>query len=145
MFPYVCKKIFHISRVRITQKVNAVIMRNLPYNFFYLKTKISVDFQICMSVPLIINIRQTIQQLYLGTLVMSIALLRSSCSQMFFKLGVLKTSQISEENTCVGFQNSSSGCFWINEIINIRQINIRQLYLGTLHCSWAFAHRCSAK
>ena len=64
-------------------------MRNLPHNF-YLKTKISVDFQICISVRLIINIWQTIRQFYLGTLVLSIALLRSSRSQMFFKLGVLK-------------------------------------------------------
>ena len=65
-------------------------MRNLPHNFFYLKTKISVDFQICISVRLIINIWQTIRQFYLGTLVLSIALLRSSRSQMFFKLRVLK-------------------------------------------------------
>ena len=41
----------HISRVCITQKVNAVIMRN-HCNIFMWKTKIFVGFQICISVPL---------------------------------------------------------------------------------------------
>ena len=52
MFLYVCKQTLHISRVRITQKVNAVIIWNLQHIIFYVKTKIAVDFQICMRLPL---------------------------------------------------------------------------------------------
>ena len=39
--------------MRITQKVNAAVMAKLSAHYFYLKTNISVDFQICISVPLI--------------------------------------------------------------------------------------------
>ena len=46
------KKKIRISRVRISEKVNSIILRNLRCNFFYMKTKILVDFYICVSVPL---------------------------------------------------------------------------------------------
>ena len=52
MFLYVYKQIFHISRAFVTQKVKAVVMRNLRHTIFYVKTKISVDFQSCIGVPL---------------------------------------------------------------------------------------------
>ena len=42
---------FHISWERITQKVNAVIMPKPSAYHIYVKTKISIDFQICISVP----------------------------------------------------------------------------------------------
>ena len=54
MFVYVCKQTFHIFWVHITQKVNAVIMQKLRHNF-HVKTKVSLDFQICISVPLMIH------------------------------------------------------------------------------------------
>ena len=34
LFLYVCKQTFHLSRVRITQKVNPIIMRNLRHFIF---------------------------------------------------------------------------------------------------------------
>ena len=38
--------------MRVAKKVNAVIMRNEPSAYyFYMKIKISVDIQICISVP----------------------------------------------------------------------------------------------
>ena len=46
-----CKHKFHISRVRISQKVNSVIMRNLRYLILHLKMKILIDFHVCISVP----------------------------------------------------------------------------------------------
>ena len=38
--------------MRIIQKVDAAIMRNLRHIIFYVRTKTSVDFQICIRVPL---------------------------------------------------------------------------------------------
>ena len=38
--------------MRITQKVNDVYNAKLSAYYFYVKTKISVGFQICISVPL---------------------------------------------------------------------------------------------
>ena len=53
LFLYACKQIFHISYVRITQKVNDVIKWNLRYIIYFdVKLKIYVGFQICISVPL---------------------------------------------------------------------------------------------
>ena len=49
---YVCKQTFHVSRVLISQKAKGVIMRNLRYIIFYVKTKILTDFHICISAPL---------------------------------------------------------------------------------------------
>ena len=51
MFLYVCEQTFRKSKVRIFQKVNDVIMRNLCDTIFYLKTNVLQDFHICMSVP----------------------------------------------------------------------------------------------
>ena len=51
MFLYICKQTFHISRVPITQKVNAFIMRNLRQIVFMWRQRY-VNFQICISVPL---------------------------------------------------------------------------------------------
>ena len=47
LFLCVCKQPFQISRKRITQKVNCV------YYYLSVKAKISIDFQIYISVPLI--------------------------------------------------------------------------------------------
>ena len=55
MFLYVCKNIFHISQVRIFQKVNCVMMRNL-WHHFYVKTKIWVDFHVCISILLTVKL-----------------------------------------------------------------------------------------
>ena len=52
MFLYVCKQTFRISKVRISQKVKGVIMRNLRGTIFYMKTNVLQDFHICISVPL---------------------------------------------------------------------------------------------
>ena len=38
--------------MRITQKVNAVIMLKSTGYYFYMKTKTSEDFHICINVPL---------------------------------------------------------------------------------------------
>ena len=46
------KKIFQISWVCISQKVNSVIVQNFRHIYFYVKTKILIDFHICISVPL---------------------------------------------------------------------------------------------
>ena len=43
---------FHISHIRISQKVNGVIMRNLRHIIFYVKTKIWLNFNICLSFTL---------------------------------------------------------------------------------------------
>ena len=53
---YVCKQTFHMSRLCMCQKVNGVIMRNLQYITFYVKTKMSVDFHICISAPLMMRV-----------------------------------------------------------------------------------------
>ena len=42
---------YYGNKVDITQKVNAVMLKPSAY-YFYVKTKIYVDFQICISVPL---------------------------------------------------------------------------------------------
>ena len=42
---------FHISRVRICQKVKSVTMQNMQYTIFYVKMNISADFRICISIP----------------------------------------------------------------------------------------------
>ena len=52
MFLYVRKQICRLSKVRISQKVKGVIMRNLGDTIFHMKTNISWDFHICISVPL---------------------------------------------------------------------------------------------
>ena len=46
----VCKQTFHISHVRISQKIKGVLKSSTYY--FHMKTKISGDFQIYISVPL---------------------------------------------------------------------------------------------
>ena len=51
------KQTFRISRVCITQKVNAVTMRKLQH-IFYVKKKIFKDSQIRISVPLISAIKE---------------------------------------------------------------------------------------
>ena len=51
---YVCKQTFHIFPVRITLLYTHKCCYNAKPSayFFYVKTKMSVDFQICISVPL---------------------------------------------------------------------------------------------
>ena len=46
LFLNVCKQTYHITYVRISQKVKFSIY------YFHLKTQILADFQICISVPL---------------------------------------------------------------------------------------------
>ena len=48
-----CKQTFRIFKVRISKKVEGVIMRNLRVTFFYMKANVLQDFHICISVPLI--------------------------------------------------------------------------------------------
>ena len=52
LFLNVCKQTFHISHVRISQKLKGVFMRNRKHIIFIMKTKILADFQICIGVPL---------------------------------------------------------------------------------------------
>ena len=49
---YVCKQKFHITEVRISQKAEGVIMRNLRDTISYMKTNVLQDFHIHISVPL---------------------------------------------------------------------------------------------
>ena len=51
LFLHDCKQTFHMSLVRINQKVLAVIKQNLGH-LFLCEDKNTVDFQICISVPL---------------------------------------------------------------------------------------------
>ena len=51
LFLHDCKQTFHMPLVRINQKVLAVIKQNLGY-LFLCEDKNTVDFQICISVPL---------------------------------------------------------------------------------------------
>ena len=53
MFPCVCKQTFHITLVCITQKVN-VIIRNLRHIIFIRRQRYLLDFQICISVLLML-------------------------------------------------------------------------------------------
>ena len=60
MFQYVCKQTFHISRVRISQKVNLRLL-------FLCEDKVSRDFHICISLPLnLVNIAREIGRLSLS-------------------------------------------------------------------------------
>ena len=52
MFLYVCKHTFHIIKVRISEKLKVVVMRNLSGAIFYMKTDILQNFHICISVSL---------------------------------------------------------------------------------------------
>ena len=68
LFLNVCKQIFHISQVRISEKVKGVLMQDIIYlymsskiflfnvksstYYFYMKKKILTDFQNCISIPL---------------------------------------------------------------------------------------------
>ena len=54
LFLNACKQTFHILYVCISQNVKDVIMWNLWHIFVHVKTNIQADFQICISVPLII-------------------------------------------------------------------------------------------
>ena len=45
-------KTFRISKVRISEKVKGVMMRNRRGTTFYMKTNVLQDFHICISVPL---------------------------------------------------------------------------------------------
>ena len=53
MFLNVCKQTFHTSHVRISQKVKGIWNVKSSTYYFYMKTKILADFQICISIPLI--------------------------------------------------------------------------------------------
>ena len=46
------KQTFHASRIRISQKVKADIMRNLWHVIFCVKMKILTDFHTCISILL---------------------------------------------------------------------------------------------
>ena len=50
----VCKQTFHISHVRISQKVKGFNVKSLTY-YFHMKTNIVAGFQICISVPLMLK------------------------------------------------------------------------------------------
>ena len=49
---YMCKQTFRITKVRMSQKAEGVIMRNLHDTIFQMKTNVLQDFHICISVPL---------------------------------------------------------------------------------------------
>ena len=55
LFLFVCKQAFHMSWVRISQKINGVIMKNLRHIFM----KISLDFYIYISVLLAVTVTAT--------------------------------------------------------------------------------------
>ena len=69
LFLCVCRQIFHISRARISEKVKGVlkgVMKSSVY-CFYVKSKISVKFHICISLPLrIVMYRSFIFVIFLG-------------------------------------------------------------------------------
>ena len=52
MFFNVCKQIFHISHVRISQKSKRCSNVKSSTYYFHMKTKILADFQIYYTVPL---------------------------------------------------------------------------------------------
>ena len=54
MFLYVFKQTLHKTWIRISRKVNSIInMQKHAAYYFYIKTKkISIDFHICISLPL---------------------------------------------------------------------------------------------
>ena len=45
------KQTFRISKIRISEQVEGIIMRDLLYYFLYEMTRLE-DFDICISVPL---------------------------------------------------------------------------------------------
>ena len=103
MFLYVCKQTFCKSKVRMSQKVKGVIMRNLRDTVFYMKTNVLQYFHICIRVPLSFDVSHLKQHraVYLNTLKALTSLqskqihirpifnwFRSNRWQMFFKIGV---------------------------------------------------------
>ena len=52
LFLNVCKQTFHISCVRISQKVKGFFNVKSATYYFHIKTKILADFQTCIIVPL---------------------------------------------------------------------------------------------
>ena len=56
MLLHACKQTFHIFPVRKTQKVNIAINAKPFAYYFYVKTKTSVDLQICISVLLMTGV-----------------------------------------------------------------------------------------
>ena len=53
LFLNVCNENFHVSHMCISQNVKGVLMWNSRH-YFHVKTKILVDFQICISMSLIL-------------------------------------------------------------------------------------------
>ena len=53
MFLNVCKQTFHISNASISQRVSKRWFTVKSSAYFYLKTKMQADLQICISVPLV--------------------------------------------------------------------------------------------
>ena len=74
----VCKKTFHISLVRICQKVSNAIMQNLQHIVFYLKTKTLVNFHICTSVCLSLSFMKPLLLVLLLTLMKLMAAFMTS-------------------------------------------------------------------
>ena len=63
MFLNVCKQIFHISKVRISQKVKRDIMLNLRDTIFYIKANVLQDSHICICVLLIFLFKTSLSRL----------------------------------------------------------------------------------
>ena len=81
MFLYVCKQTFHRSGIIMCYNVyKRCYVKPLAY-YFNVKTKITADFNICISVPLI--------QFYFNE-AMNILIFRSSHRRCFVRKGVLK-------------------------------------------------------
>ena len=51
LFLNVCKQTFHRSHLDISQKVKSILNIKSTTYYFHMKTKVLVDFQICISVP----------------------------------------------------------------------------------------------
>ena len=49
---YICKQVFRMSKERISQGMEGVIVRNLRDSGFYVKTNVLQKIHICISVPL---------------------------------------------------------------------------------------------
>ena len=52
LFLYICKQTFRMSRVRISQGMKGITMRNLRDSGFYVKTNILQKIHICISLLL---------------------------------------------------------------------------------------------
>ena len=92
--------------------LNMAFVKLVP--LLYQFVVVHIDISCLTSIYIFKGLKRDIFLCFLDMIVRSIR------SQMFLKIGVLKFSNISQENTCVGvsfssffLQRISDGCFWI--------------------------------